>query len=532
MSHHVAKQRDNPDEVFRDLLASIKPPPPPGESPSHESLNTVDSKNESLLQQIDLLIELQEESRWPASGILLKPKDTTEQLSPDDSGVCSLGSDSSHTSFVSNDAPLTPNLLSENDSSTFNFLDQHRSAAPLASHDYDIPMPCTQLMAESHDGRSFETIQDSSTVDATKASMLSPGKCLFDDANNSNNKEKGVENSYSEHELSAIRKFLQLTSKYFDNFPLSFDDGGIVTSPECVDPATRRVAGELKKVIQGQQAELDEHRTKMEHFNGQLQQLFTKVQVMKEQQSDTHIQHTKALQLLTLQLQQHKTDLENTSRNALDNVETALNRTTCPSPNVTTNCLCAFLSEMRVGEHSHGYTIWTINDIMKKIGRSKSTKVPDEAPLRKTFSTGEYGYFVEVSLYLNGHGTSLGRSVAVHANIACGEYDPILQWPVNLCFKFTLLDQETDTSKRADHTRMCTTTVAHERGGTIRDCEVAVGRPTRDDPSSVCVFGIEDFIEHIDLIQHRYVVDDVAFLRVDAFVDQVSQDAYHRKRIY
>ncbi|KAI5697334.1 hypothetical protein M8J75_008802 [Diaphorina citri] len=81
-----------------------------------------------------------------------------------------------------------------------------------------------------------------------------------------------------------------------------------------------------------------------------------------------------------------------------------------------------------------GTLIWKITDYSLKCQESIELLSP-------SFYTSQFGYKLQVSLFLNGNGAGEGTHVSVYIKLLPGEYDALLKWPFSHSVSFTLFDQ-------------------------------------------------------------------------------------------
>ncbi|XP_065057983.1 TNF receptor-associated factor 5-like isoform X3 [Rhopilema esculentum] len=151
--------------------------------------------------------------------------------------------------------------------------------------------------------------------------------------------------------------------------------------------------------------------------------------------------------------------------------------------------------------HQRAELVWRINAFSRKLRKIQSGANEDPF-ISDPFTTGPYGYRVSVWVYLNGRGKGASNSVSIYVRVMCGEFDPVLVWPIKPTYTFMLLDQTADSSQRRHHIRVRDLSVKH--GG--------IDRPKKEDKS--VIVGFDDFIVHEDLEKNNYLIDDTVFIRV------------------
>jgi MATH domain. len=87
-----------------------------------------------------------------------------------------------------------------------------------------------------------------------------------------------------------------------------------------------------------------------------------------------------------------------------------------------------------------GTLIWKITDYSLKCQESIELLSP-------SFYTSQFGYKLQVSLFLNGNGAGEGTHVSVYIKLLPGEYDALLKWPFSHSVSFTLFDQSEKVSE-------------------------------------------------------------------------------------
>uniref|UniRef100_A0A182RHM2 TRAF-type domain-containing protein n=1 Tax=Anopheles funestus TaxID=62324 RepID=A0A182RHM2_ANOFN len=87
---------------------------------------------------------------------------------------------------------------------------------------------------------------------------------------------------------------------------------------------------------------------------------------------------------------------------------------------------------------SNGHTIWRIFNFAKAFADSKESNVILKGPV---FTNAPYGYKLQLTANLNGHGYFRGNSITIHLVVYSGPYDNLLKWPCRINAKITLIGQ-------------------------------------------------------------------------------------------
>ena len=306
---------------------------------------------------------------------------------------------------------------------------------------------------------------------------------------------------------------------------------------------------DINEVIEAQNKEVQDQREMMEGFVQQLGDLLAEIVNLKDEQTSVRAKQAKALTLLKKQFDHHKKTQSQVCSEILEQVNALndkLNQSlsleqsddpTTPCRSSTKSSLSPSLSHKSqksnlsstltsqpayasisslIPPKNYGQIIWKIPDVMRKITRIKSG-VLDGTLVSNPFQTGEYQYNMNAWTYLNGRGKMVGNYVSVYACVLVGEYDAILPWPVTPTYKFTLIDQRSDPSKRQDHVKYRRVLDIAGRGENVISQNGGIPRPT--DGSKALIVGLDDFIAHDQLMKNRYLVDDVIFLKVEAEIN-------------
>ena len=109
------------------------------------------------------------------------------------------------------------------------------------------------------------------------------------------------------------------------------------------------------------------------------------------------------------------------------------------------------------------------------------------------------GYKLKIVFYPNGNGDGSNTHLSVFSYAIKGEYDAILQWPLQIAVRFTLIDQQCDALHR-ENVQLCFTQT--------------INRPNENSDHDNSR-GFIKFISHEKLETRRYLVDDALFLQVE-----------------
>lgn len=305
----------------------------------------------------------------------------------------------------------------------------------------------------------------------------------------------------------------------------------------------------MKEMMEAQNKDVKDQREMMESLIRQLGDISNEIANMRDEQIAVRTKQAKALSLLKKQLDHHKKKQSQTCSDILEQVNIlnekfnssvsseqlqTVTKTDSPksspkSPSSSVKSVQNSKSDLTSQPHSspsrlslsprsnnYGHIIWKIPDVMKKITRIKSG-VLDGTLVSNPFQTGKYEYNMNAWVYLNGRAKMVGKHVSVYACVLVGDYDAILPWPVTPTYTFTLIDQSSDPKKRKHHVRHRRVLDIEERGESVISQNGGIPRPTVG--SKALIIGLDDFIAHDQLVQGKYLVDDILFLKVEAEVN-------------
>ena len=159
------------------------------------------------------------------------------------------------------------------------------------------------------------------------------------------------------------------------------------------------------------------------------------------------------------------------------------------------------------GLNGYGELVWRISSFSRRLQRVQSGRV-DDPMTSEAFYTSAFGYKVVVWAYINGRGKETGNCLSLYACVMCGEYDPVLSWPIKPLYTFSLLDQNPDSEARKDLTR--TRKVHDFKRDDVR--RKGIDRPGRDERA--IIVGFDDFVKHEELEAGNFLIDDTLFIRI------------------
>lgn len=154
-------------------------------------------------------------------------------------------------------------------------------------------------------------------------------------------------------------------------------------------------------------------------------------------------------------------------------------------------------------ENMAGHLVWRVTEFGAKWQAARDDA--DAAPLRSPlFADRQYGYTLQLEVYLNGRGTWRGRNVlACLSVVAGGEWDALLAWPCKLRAEIRLREQPTEGRAPQD---VCKTIVAR-------------GSVEADDQAQFI------FITHKTLKRGEFVRSDAVFFEVHVQRDGAGESA-------
>ena len=156
------------------------------------------------------------------------------------------------------------------------------------------------------------------------------------------------------------------------------------------------------------------------------------------------------------------------------------------------------LDEKQVMQINKGKSfMWKIDEFSEFLWQAKTgqSKKIESVP----FYTESCGYKLKIVFYPNGNGDGNNTHLSVFNSAVKGEYDAILQWPLQRAVRFTLIDQQCDALHR-ENVQLCFTQTINRPNEDSND----------DNPR-----GFPKFISHEKLKTRRYLVDDTLFLQIE-----------------
>lgn len=148
-----------------------------------------------------------------------------------------------------------------------------------------------------------------------------------------------------------------------------------------------------------------------------------------------------------------------------------------------------------------GTLLWKITNWEKRMSEAKRNESLEL--VSPAFYTSQYGYKLQVSIFLNGNGPGESTHMSVFIKILPGEYDALLKWPFNQKVTFTLFEQSTEHD--------------NVQGGIA---ESFIPDPmwknfqTPSESAQDLGFGFPCFVSHDTLARRPFVRNDTVFLRV------------------
>lgn len=148
-----------------------------------------------------------------------------------------------------------------------------------------------------------------------------------------------------------------------------------------------------------------------------------------------------------------------------------------------------------------GTLLWKITNWEKRMSEAKRNESLEL--VSPAFYTSQYGYKLQVSIFLNGNGPGESTHMSVFIKILPGDYDALLKWPFNQKVTFTLFEQSTEHD--------------NVQGGIA---ESFIPDPmwknfqTPSESTQDLGFGFPCFVSHDTLARRPFVRNDTVFLRV------------------
>lgn len=542
---HVEKHDRDANDVMRNLLSEIKPPDDIENTSFHDGISSSfnldfndleDSsefqlRSEVLLKQIDDLIKIEHESREaPVAQFPIHSKTKTavkHQRERVDSGLHSTSS-ASTSPYPS---PVTKRSVDHSystRSSDSGYNEKRRTAYSAKfetlkefsdnvfhddsdfSSDWSPISTLDSVASSTHRDRSNSLPRTNICKEKSPRERMSTGQTKDNSINNSH--------LYNESELHAIRKYLSLTSHHLDKENTKVD---IAASLEELS-----LLPSIKESIDKQRRELNEQRLKQDEFLHQMGDMLLEIVTLKEDHSSVRTKQAKALALLKRQLdlvkKSHLKDHDDVI-NRVNSLHEKLNNSFNFSNEYLTDTSSPRLGSPQTTSvifpqptaHNYGQVIWKISDVMKRLTRIKAG-LADSALVSQPFQTSEYGYKMNSWIYLNGRGKMVGKYISLYVCVLVGDYDAILPWPIRPTYKFTLIDQRSEVSKKHDHVKIRRVTDIAGRGANVIAQTGGIPRPNAG--TKALIVGFDDFVAHEQLLERRYMADDVLFLKIEASV--------------
>uniref|UniRef100_A0A7M5X701 MATH domain-containing protein n=1 Tax=Clytia hemisphaerica TaxID=252671 RepID=A0A7M5X701_9CNID len=553
----VSDNRD-PNDVMRDWLSNIKPPPSPvveteclvsetmDLNAAMENNSAMKSQEENPKNDIEIPkipdIVSPRNSTTPSHNELFQKIDELINFDRPDSEN-TLGSHRSSSAKSSNRDRLDSGLQSVSSDSGSPYPSPNITRAPLKQPPKSNAIREVAREVNDHvfrDDSDFSEWSPVSTLESNRGSRMSissrpkrsqsisysprnPKQIHYSNSDDTNVNAGGLETS---GEVATIEKFLKLTNQYLDSDGVSSISSNISLDDLAMLP-------NLRESLEQQRKELEEQRKKQEDFLHQLGDLLLEVVTLKEEQSTVRSKQTKALNLLKKQLDAHKksqskahTDVINKVKSLDEKLSTSLNLSSGEhqtqispiSPGLGSKGFVypvSGLNDFRQQEENsqRGHIIWKVSDVMKKLTRVK-TGSSEGTVVSPSFQTGEYGYRMNGWLYLNGRGKMTGKYLSLYVCVLVGDYDAILKWPIKPSYTLTLMDQNGDSHKRHDHVKVRRVLDIAGRGANVISQYGGIPRPS--DCTKALIVGFDDFISHEKLLERRYLADDTLFIKIEA----------------
>lgn len=148
-----------------------------------------------------------------------------------------------------------------------------------------------------------------------------------------------------------------------------------------------------------------------------------------------------------------------------------------------------------------GTLLWKITNWEKRMSEAKRAESLEL--VSPAFYTSQYGYKLQVSIFLNGNGPGEASHMSVFIKILPGEYDALLKWPFNQKVTFTLFEQSSEYD--------------NVQGGIAESFIPDPAWKNFQTPSETTQdlgFGFPCFVSHETLARRPFVRNDTVFLRV------------------
>lgn len=148
-----------------------------------------------------------------------------------------------------------------------------------------------------------------------------------------------------------------------------------------------------------------------------------------------------------------------------------------------------------------GTLLWKITNWEKRMSDAKRNE--NVELISPAFYTSQYGYKLQVSVFLNGNGPGESTHMSVFIKILPGEYDALLKWPFNQKVTFTLFEQS------LEHDNV--------QGGIAESFIPDPAWKNFQTPSNTAQdlgFGFPCFVSHETMSRRPFVRNDTVFLRI------------------
>lgn len=153
---------------------------------------------------------------------------------------------------------------------------------------------------------------------------------------------------------------------------------------------------------------------------------------------------------------------------------------------------------------TNGEFTWRIPNVSKYMKRAQSQNLV--SIYSPPFYTDATGYKLSLRVYPNGDGSGKNSHLSVFLTVMRGEYDPLLQWPIDKTITLTLLDQNPDHTKRKNHTLSFITdpkSSSYQRPVTWMNISSGA-------PEFIPLYALQ----HENTGRPQYVLDDTMYIRV------------------
>ena len=153
---------------------------------------------------------------------------------------------------------------------------------------------------------------------------------------------------------------------------------------------------------------------------------------------------------------------------------------------------------------TNGEFTWRIPNVSDYMKRAESQNL--ESIYSPPFYTDATGYKLALRMYLNGDGLGKNSHLSVFLIVMKGEYDPLLQWPMDKVITLTLLDQNPDHTQRKNHTlKFITNLKSSSFQRPVNWTNIASGIP-----KFIPLYALQ----HENTGRPQYILDDTMYIRV------------------